>query len=163
MLQVPTPFRAAACAALACLLLAPATSAGTSSPPLNQSERSLLAVVNEVRARYDLRPLRVDPVLARVARSYSATMIKTDVFTHGAMFERMTSAGARGPAFGENLAWATGPYATARRIVAGWMASPGHRANLLRPGWNRIGLGAVQGNFLGYDRATVVTADFAGR
>ena len=27
----------------------------------------------------------------------------------------------------------------------------------------RIGLGALRGNFLGYDRATVVTADFAGR
>lgn len=162
MLQVPTPIRAAACAALVCFALAPAASAGTSPTP-NQTERSLLAVVNEVRTGNGLRPLRVDPVLARVARSYSVTMIKTDVFTHGAMFERLARSGARGPAFGENLAWGTGPYATARRIVAGWMASPGHRANLLRPGWNRIGLGAVQGNFLGYDRATVVTADFAGR
>ena len=43
------------------------------------------------------------------------------------------------------------------------MGSPGHRANLLRPGWNRIGLGALKGNFLGYTGATVVTADFAGR
>ena len=47
-------------------------------------------------------------------------------------------------------------------IVSGWLASPGHRANLLRPGLNRIGLGALEGNFLGYAGATVVTADFAG-
>ena len=65
--------------------------------------------------------------------------------------------------YGENLAWGTGPFATARRVVSGWMASPGHRANLLRPGWRRIGLGALRGNFLGYPGATVVTADFAGR
>jgi uncharacterized protein YkwD len=43
-----------------------------------------------------------------------------------------------------------------------WMASPGHRANLLRPGWTRIGLGARVGNFMGYDGAVVITADFAG-
>jgi uncharacterized protein YkwD len=120
-------------------------------------------VVNEVRAKHGLRPLKVDPALARTARSYTATMIRTDVFTHGDMFGRLAGSGAAGPAYGENLAWGTGPYATARGVVRGWMASPGHRANLLRPGWNRIGLGALRGNFLGYDRATVVTADFAGR
>jgi uncharacterized protein YkwD len=43
------------------------------------------------------------------------------------------------------------------------MSSPGHRANLLRPGWNRIGLGVLKGHFLGYAGATVYTADFAGR
>ena len=148
---------------LSCAAFAlPANAGGQAAKP-NPSERSLLTVVNEIRSGYGLRPLRVDPALARVARSHSATLIRTDVFTHGAMFERLARSGARGPAFGENLAWGTGAYATARRIVAGWMASPGHRANLLRPGWNRIGLGAVKGNFLGYDRATVVTADFAGR
>jgi len=165
-LQVRTPIRAACAAVLSCAAFAaltPAASAGDQAATLNQSERSLLAVVNEVRSGHGLRPLRVDPALARVARSYSATMIQTDVFTHGAMFERLARSGARGPAFGENLAWGTGPYASARRIVGSWMASPGHRANLLRPGWNRIGLGAVKGNFLGYNSATVVTADFAGR
>jgi uncharacterized protein YkwD len=163
LLQVRTPIRAAACALLSCAALVPAANAGNQAATLNPSERALLTVVNEVRTGNGLRPLRVDPVLARVARSYSATLIRTDVFTHGAMFERLAGSGARGPAFGENLAWGTGPYASARRIVGSWMASPGHRANLLRPGWNRIGLGAVKGNFLGYDRATVVTADFAGR
>jgi uncharacterized protein YkwD len=43
-----------------------------------------------------------------------------------------------------------------------WMESPGHRANLLRPGWNRVGIGVRVGNFLGYPGATVITADFAG-
>ena len=90
-------------------------------------------------------------------------MIRTDVFTHGDMFGRLVRSGARGPMYGENLAWGVGPYATARNVVRGWMASPGHRVNLLRPGWTRIGLGALKGNFLGHTGATVVTADFAGR
>ena len=44
-----------------------------------------------------------------------------------------------------------------------WLASPEHRANLLRPGYARIGIGLVRGSFLGNGGATVVTADFAGR
>jgi uncharacterized protein YkwD len=129
---------------------------------LSQKERSLLAAVNGVRAAHNLRPLKVDAKLQTTARAYSAALIQQDVFTHGNFFERVASSGARGPAFGENLAWGTGPGATASTIVRMWMASPGHRANLLRPGWSRIGIGALRGNFLGYDGATVVTADFAG-
>jgi len=134
----------------------------TQAVKLTQSERSLLAAVNGVRAAHGLGRLRVDPALQRVARAYSATMIRTSRFTHGDMGRRIAASGARGPAFGENLAWGTGPYASAKSIVGSWMRSPGHRANLLRPGWNRVGIGAVKGTFLGHRGATVVTADFAG-
>jgi uncharacterized protein YkwD len=41
-----------------------------------------------------------------------------------------------------------------------WLASPGHRANLLRPGFRRLGLGIATGSFPGQAGATVVTADF---
>lgn len=140
------------------LSLAPAAQAAS----LSKNERSLLGVVNDVRAAHNLRPLKVDPKLLATARNYSTTMIQQDVFTHGAFAERLAQSSANGPAFGENLAWGTGRYASARTIVRMWMASPGHRANLLRPGWTRIGIGARVGNFLGYDGATVVTADFAG-
>jgi uncharacterized protein YkwD len=140
------------------LSLAPAAQAAT----LSKNERTLLGAVNDVRAAHNLRPLKVDPKLLATARNYSTTMIQEDVFTHGAFAERLTHSGARGPAFGENLAWGTGPYASARNIIRMWMQSPGHRANLLRPGWTRIGIGARVGNFLGYSGATVVTADFAG-
>ena len=34
---------------------------------------------------------------------------------------------------GENLAWGTGDLATPRAIMAAWMHSPGHRANILQP------------------------------
>jgi uncharacterized protein YkwD len=43
-----------------------------------------------------------------------------------------------------------------------WMESPGHRANILRPSFTRIGLGRRVGPFAGYGTAAVVTADFAG-
>ena len=129
---------------------------------LTSSERSLLAAVNGVRSAHGLRPLQVDGALVRAARSYSGTMIRTNRLTHRDMGARLARHGVRGPRYGENLAWAVGSSAAARRIVASWMASPGHRANLLRPGWRRIGIGALRGTFQGYRGATVVTADFAG-
>jgi uncharacterized protein YkwD len=140
------------------LSVVPAAQAAT----LSRSERSLLGALNDVRAAHNLRPLKVDVKLLAGARAYSKTLIQQDVFTHGAFAERVTHSGARGPSFGENLAWGTGHYASASNIISMWMNSPGHRENLLRPGWTRIGIGARVGNFLGYPSATVITADFAG-
>jgi uncharacterized protein YkwD len=161
------PFARQICAALLVFLaavgLVQAATAAPQATKLTQSERSLLAAVNNVRAAHRLRRLTVDPALQRVARSYSATMIRTGRFTHGDMGRRVGGSGARGPAYGENLAWGTGSYASARTIVANWMRSPSHRANMLRAGWTRIGIGAVNGTFMGRRGATVVTADFAGR
>lgn len=144
-------------AASALLLTGPATAAKPS-----QREASLLAAVNGVRKAHDLQPLLVDTKLMRVARGYSATLLRQDVLTHGSFAQRMRSSGARGPRFGENLAWGTGRYGTARSIVTSWLRSPGHRAILLRPGFSRIGIGARVGNFAGHRGAVVVTADFAG-
>ncbi|HUQ21404.1 MAG TPA: CAP domain-containing protein [Gaiellaceae bacterium] len=140
------------------ITLVPAGHAAT----LSHRERTLLGAVNEVRAAHNLRPLRIDVTLVRAARDYSTTMIRHDVFTHGSLGPRLSRYGVRGPLYGENLAWGKGSSASARGIVRGWMASPGHRANLLRPGWTRIGIGSRTGTFQGYGGATVVTADFAG-
>lgn len=145
--------------AAACALLL----TGTAAADPTEREASLLAAVNGVRKAHDLRPLAVDPRLMRAARSHSTTMLRRDVLAHGDFAGRMRRSGARGPRFGENLAWGIGRYATARSIVTSWLRSPGHRANLLRPGFRRIGIGARVGRFAGQRRAVVVTADFAGR
>lgn len=115
-----------------------------------------------MRAVHGLQTLDVDPALTRAARRHSRTLLERDVLVHGAFAARLASFGARGPAYGENLAWTVGPGAKMRRILLGWLASPVHRAILLRPGWRRMGIGAAVGTFAGYRGATVVTADFAG-
>ena len=144
---------------LVVLLLAPPSRAATAQA---DTEQSLVAVVNDVRAAHDLRLLEVDACLVQAAREHTTALLQANVFEHGSFAERIALHGARGPAFGENLAWGTGSLAAARRIVRAWMASPSHRANLLRPGWKRIGIGALSGPFLGRPGAVVVTADFAG-
>lgn len=123
---------------------------------------SLLQAVNRTRTAYGLRPLRVDTTLVRAARSHSSDMLRGNYFAHGNFRGRMIAFHVVGPAAGENLAWGNGGYAQPSTIVAEWLASPEHRANLLRPGWTRIGIGITQGTFLGNGGAAIVTADFAG-
>jgi uncharacterized protein YkwD len=94
---------------------------------------------------------------------HSSEMLRSGTFTHGDFLARIKSFGARGPVLGENLAWGTGSYAGAGTIVREWLASPEHRANLLRPGYTRIGIGTARGRFQGAGGAIVVTADFGGR
>ena len=144
--------------AVSLLVLALAASAG--ARPAAGS--SLLAAVNSVRAQHGLAPLRADATLARAARAHSSEMIRTGAFSHGAFNQRMRAFHVRGPYLGENLAWGSGSYAEAQTIVREWLASPEHRANLLRRGFRRIGIGTASGTFQGNADALVVTADFGG-
>jgi uncharacterized protein YkwD len=64
---------------------------------------------------------------------------------------------------GENLAWAGGTQSTPRAIVAAWMASPGHRANVLHPRYTEIGLGFVVGTPADRSQGATVTANYGGR
>ena len=146
-----------AVAALALLLLPSTALAG-----MTRNETTLLKEMNRVRAQYGLGRLRVDTHLERAARAHSREMIVSGAFQHGAFGARMAQFDVHGTLAGENLAWGTGYRATARAIVAAWLASPEHRANLLRPSFNRVGVGTLVGAFLGNAGATVVTADFAG-
>ena len=139
--------------------LGPATAAQARG--LSGSESSLLGQMNAVRASHGLRALRVDYHLVRAARGHSADMMRHQYFAHGAVAGRALRAGAHGPVFGENLAWATG--LTAQWVVNAWLASPRHRAVLLRPGFRRVGISILFGTFVGHGGAGVVTADFAGR
>lgn len=157
-MQLSTYIRVLLSTVFVAAILAPTGPAGT----LTQSERTLLGAVNDVRRAHNLRPLRVDTTLVRAARAQSTDVIRRDTFAHGALAQRLARYGVRGPIYGENLAWGKGDRATAAGILRGWLASPSHRANLLRPGWTRIGIGSRTGTFLGHAGATVVTADFAG-
>jgi uncharacterized protein YkwD len=139
-------------------LLLPATALAG----LTRSEESLLKAMNRVRAQHGLAPLRYDGHLERAARSHSHEMMVTNVFAHGAFGSRMLQYDVRGTLAGENLAWGTGALGTAGGVVAAWLGSPEHRANLLRPSFRRVGVGELIGSFRGYSGASVVTADFAG-
>jgi uncharacterized protein YkwD len=138
-----------------------ADAAGTAS--LTRTESSLLTAMNEARRAHGLRPLRADGRLERAARGHSSEMLRSGAFYHGAFSARIRSVGVRSPKVGENLAWGVGALSQARAIVNTWLTSPGHRANLLRPGFRLVGVGALRGTFGRYRGALMVTTDFAGR
>jgi uncharacterized protein YkwD len=140
-------------------LLGSAAAAGARG--LSSPEASLLQTMNTVRTSRGLAPLRLDVRLLRAARGHSADMMNRQYFAHGAVAARALAQRARGPVYGEDLAWGTG--VTAQSVVKNWLASPRHRAVLLRPGFRRIGIGIAFGTFVGHGGAAVVTADFAGR
>jgi uncharacterized protein YkwD len=150
---------------LLALALAATTGAATrqrAASAHSASEQALLAEVNRVRAEHGLRALRKDGRLIRAARAHTLRMLRSNRFAHGDITVRLRRYGVRRGRVGENLAWGAGTYATPRAIVRMWLSSPTHRANLLRPGFRRIGLGAAVGSFAGYAGAVVVTADFQG-
>jgi uncharacterized protein YkwD len=149
-----------------CVVFATFTAFAAASPAsaaLTRGESSLLSAMNKARAAYHLAPLQPDATLTRAARSHSLDMLRHNYFAHGALASRVNAFGARGPVVGENLAWGTGSLGSADHVVEMWLASPEHRANLLRPGFTRVGLATPVGTFAGQSGVTMVTADFGGR
>lgn len=110
--------------------------------------RAVICMVNAERRARGLRALRSHKRLQKAAFRHSADMLARGYFAHagprGPELARRLRAVRYWPATaGENLAAGTGMLATARATVAAWMASPGHRANMLRPEFREIGVGIV--------------------
>jgi uncharacterized protein YkwD len=118
--------------------------------PRPDLEAQMLELVNQERAAAGLKPLTPDPELTEVARAHSADMFARGYFAHVSPdgqdpFDRMTRAGVTFRTAGENLALAP----TVRVAHTGLMNSPGHRANILRPAFGRLGIGIVDGGYRG--------------
>ncbi len=112
-----------------------------------------LCLINRERAARGERPLRPNARLRRAAQAHTESMAFGDYFEHvgrggpggGTPLARMRNVGyvssRVGYEVGENIAWGTLGLATPRAIVAGWMASPAHRANILDPRYRETGIG----------------------
>ena len=116
--------------------------------------RATLCLINRERVAHDERPLRPNARLARAAQAHTRSMAFGDYFEHvgaggpggGTPLARMRAVGYissshAGYEVGENIAWGTLWLATPRAIVAAWMASPGHRANILDARYRETGIG----------------------
>ncbi len=120
-------------------------------------EAQMLELINQERAAQALAPLRADPELAEVARAHSRDMFARGYFSHvnpdgKDPFDRIRQAHVTYRTAGENLALAP----TLAQAHQGLMNSPGHRANILRPAFGRVGIGIVDGG----RRGQMVTQEF---
>jgi uncharacterized protein YkwD len=88
----------------------------------------------------------------RAARAKSGDIARCG-FSHWACGRAFTFradwAGYSWTHLGENIAWGTGPLASARAIFAAWLRSDDHRANILDPAFRDIGVGSRRGAFAG--------------
>jgi uncharacterized protein YkwD/uncharacterized membrane protein len=121
-----------------------------SSKPRPDLEKQMLDLVNRERQANGLAPLAPDPELTEVARRHSADMFARGYFAHDtpeglSPFDRMRAANVRFLTAGENLALAP----TLSVAHTGLMNSPGHRANILRREFGRVGIGVMDGGMRG--------------
>jgi uncharacterized protein YkwD len=108
---------------------------------LDRIRAATMCLVNRERVAHGERALTFDAHIEQAAQAHTQSMVAGDYFDHVAPggqtpLQRLREAGyiyssRIGYEIGENIAWGSGGLGTPRAIVAAWMASPGHRANIL--------------------------------
>ena len=100
--------------------------------------------VNEERQKASLGALRVDAGLTRAACVRAREIVQK--FSHTRPDGSDWSTAGAG-IYGENIAMGQ---RTADKVMAAWLTSSGHRANILRPGFGSIGVCALTVNGVTY-------------
>lgn len=148
--------------ALVTLVAAPGAGAATVCPDADAApatvgvERSLAAMaclVDHERTARGLSPVAVSAPVAQAARWHADDMAARNYFAHDAPLgaphgtsvgDRVTAAGYTWSTVGENIARGQ---RTPRAVMAGWLGSAGHCANIVRPTFTDAGYGlSLNGN-----------------
>src|SRR5258707_11988679 len=124
-----------------------AQSAFASENNLTVAEQYLFTAANEARASQGLSPLRLDPVLTEASAQHAREMANRAAISHQfdgepELATRGANAGAHFSLISENV----GEAPSSVIIHDLWMHSPGHRANLLDPDVDSIGIAIVTRN-----------------
>lgn len=124
-----------------------------SAGDLEAVAQATLCLVNQERARDGELPLRVNAELTRAAEGHSSEMVEDDYFAHVSPsgetpLQRIEASryipnSQVGYTLGENIAWGTLSLATPKAIVAAWLASPEHLANILDAAYTETGMGVA--------------------
>jgi uncharacterized protein YkwD len=108
----------------------------SASAPKAVTVPEVLQLVNVERANAGLAPLVASGSLNNSSAAHASWMSANGTLQHSAY---------PGGTWGENIAQG---YGSAQSVVAAWMNSPGHRANILNPAYHYMGLGyAAAGNY----------------
>lgn len=127
---------------------APVPAATCPAPPQAAAARAeVLAGANAARAAQGLGPLARSPRLEAVAQGHACDIAARDSVSHvgadgSTLVQRLARAGYRHGVAAENTGRG---YDSAEGVLAGWLASPGHRANILTAAVRETGLGLARG------------------
>jgi uncharacterized protein YkwD len=129
------------------LFAATAATAASPTPKVTATtiagfEADVATLTNAARKQNRCAPLRVDVRLGTAARGFSLDMAAFNYFSHtgrdGSNFvTRDKRTGYPSPG-GENIAWG---YRTPQAVMAAWLNSAGHRANILKCTYKALGVG----------------------
>ena len=131
-----------------------ATDIPDTAAKLDTAAAAITCLVNAERASRGLGTLKRDSALQQAARDHSRDMIRRDYFDHTSpggqtVGDRVREAGYGKPgdgwSVGENLGWGTGGRAAPNALVDAWLASSGHRKNMLKASFKELGVGVSQG------------------
>lgn len=125
---------------------APKPTAPSTTAPASGDVARVVALVNNERGKAGCSPVTLNAKLSKAAQAHSEDMAAHRNMSHtgsdgsdpGA---RITRAGYTWSTYGENVAYG---YATPESVMAAWMASPGHKRNILDCGFKEIGVGLAQ-------------------
>jgi len=112
-------------------------------------EQEIVRLVNQERARAGVRQLLTENwEVSRVARFKSQDFIDNNYFAHnspiyGTPFNMLRSFGIVFTAAAENIA---NGQRTPSAVMNSWINSPSHRANILNPNFNQMGVGVARDN-----------------
>ncbi|HUP66140.1 MAG TPA: CAP domain-containing protein [Thermoanaerobaculia bacterium] len=128
-----------------------ASFAGAGEPHEPMSVEAILAAINARRASHSLPPLRDDFRLREAAEDRISDMIELAYWSHESPdgrspFSWLSLRGYRFARAGENLAYG---FQTPEILVDSWMESPGHRGNILEPGYVDAGVAIIEGSTTG--------------
>jgi uncharacterized protein YkwD len=114
---------------------------------------AVLCLINRKRAENGEESLKANPELEWAAENHCEELVADDYFAHispsgETPVDRIRDAGYIpsgnvGYVIGENLAWGTYQLSTPQAIVAAWIASPGHLANILESQYTETGIGVT--------------------
>lgn len=138
----------------------------------NELEQQMLNLINQERSKANLAPLTFNGALNDASEDHSTWMLDTDTFSHtgqsgSSAGDRIVDAGYAlegNWTWGENIGWQSergepGLADDVADIHQSLMNSPGHRANILNPNFDEIGIGIERGDFENYD-SVMITQNF---
>jgi uncharacterized protein YkwD len=137
-------------AVLGASIVGPATTAATDTvdaATITAQESAMVGLLNADRTALGLVPVRIDSRLMAIARARSADMVAKSYFSHTQpdgrnVFDILTSSRIAWYSAGEIIAWNNYPMdSTGTTANRQWMESPGHKAIIISPNFNYVGVG----------------------
>ncbi|MCO8271939.1 CAP domain-containing protein [Actinoplanes sp. TRM 88003] len=126
------------------VVIAFASSAQAAVTGSAQLRSDIATLTNQQRAAHGCKAVVVSPALTRSAQGHSAYQARTNTLSHAgagnSTFVTRTIAAGYNRPLSENVAFG---FTSAAAVVNGWMASPGHRANILNCKAITVGVGVA--------------------